>query len=377
MLPTYQNAGEGENLLVPTTVEQPEIEEVPQSGWNRKNLARVATVLMVCFIVAAFALRTQVTTSPTLGSVNSPISKTNNIMRSSGSNVDKPVQPLSDIRSDSRLSPLFMSSHIDTEGLLRTFFSKYGLVGNRQTSKDKYEVPTDIQSTSEVKGDAATWAYATMYSGATCQGTTISKAGLAGQQCIPVAGFGSSSTSQAFSIDCSSGQVVLNAYTAQDCSGPVSSSSVLASSGTCYQYSSTMYENPTDSPVLDSSSSTSVIFTCGTPDLSGYDVEKMFITADDSAATLCASSSSSAYDGQMFEAVPTESCIAESLDDDNEFSVKFSHDEATSGPIVTYYFNTVSCDGSKTASADLFTDCENQNIQSGISSYAKWSYHPK
>ena len=275
MLPTYQNAGEGENLLVPTTVEQPEVEEVPQSGWNRKNLARVATVLMVCFIVAAFALRTQVTTSPTLGSVNSPISKTNNIMRSSGSNVDKPVQPLSDIRSDSRLSPLFMSSHIDTEGLLRTFFSKYGLVGNRQTSKDKYEVPTDIQSTSEVKGDAATWAYATMYSGATCQGTTISKAGLAGQQCIPVAGFGSSSTSQAFSIDCSSGQVVLNAYTAQDCSGPVSSSSVLASSGTCYQYSSTMYENPTDSPVLDSSSSTSVIFTCGTPDLSGYDVEKV------------------------------------------------------------------------------------------------------
>ena len=103
----------------------------------------------------------------------------------------------------------------------------------------------------------------------------------------------------------------------------------------------------------------------------------MFITADDSAATLCASTSSSAYDGQMFEAVPTEACIAESLDDDNEFSVMFSHDSTTSSPIVTYYFNTVSCDGTKTASADLFSDCENQNIQSGISSYAKWSYHPK
>ena len=277
MLPTYQNTGEGESLLVPTTVTQ-EIEE-PQSPWNRKNLARVATVLMVCFIVAAFALRTQVTTSPTLGSVNSPISKTNNIMRASGGGSptvgDKPVTPISEIRSDSRLSPLFMSSHIDTEGLLRTFFSKYGLVGNRYTDKEKYQAPTDIQSTSEVKGDASTWAYATMYNGATCQGSTISMAGLAGSQCIPVAGFGSSSTSQAFSIDCSSGQVVLNAYSAQDCSGTVSSSSVLASTGTCYQYSSTMYENPTDSPVLDTSSATSVVFTCGTPDLSGYDVEKV------------------------------------------------------------------------------------------------------
>ena len=271
MLPTYQNAGEGEGLLVPTTMAE-EAEE-PQSAFNRKNLARTAMVLMMGFIVAAFALRTQVTTSPTLGTVNSPISN-NNIMRSS-SPQDKPVQPISQIRSDSRLSPLFMSSHIDTEGLLRTFFSKYGLVGNRYTDKEKYQVPTDIQSTSDVKGDAATWAYATMYNGATCQGSTISMAGLAGSQCIPVAGFGSSSSSQAFAIDCSSGQVVLNAYSAQDCSGTVASSSVLASTGTCYQYSSTMYENPTDSPVLDSSSSTSVVFTCGTPNLSGYDVEKV------------------------------------------------------------------------------------------------------
>ena len=177
-----------------------------------------------------------------------------------------------------------------------------------------------------------------MTPGGTCQGDTVSVAGLAGQQCIPVAGYGGS-TSQAFMIDCANNEVVLNGYSAQDCSGAVTSSAVLASTGTCYAYSSTMYENPADTPLSDTAS-TSVTFTCGTPNLSvscvlrtscyisfhlflsvfyghlslsssplhmdilylqGYDVEKVYITADSSAQSTCTLSSSTAYDGQMFE----------------------------------------------------------------------------
>ena len=190
-----------------------------------------------------------------------------------------------------------------------------------------------------------------MTSGGTCQGSTVSVAGLAGQQCIPVAGYGGT-TSQAFMIDCANNEVVLNGYSAQDCSGAVTSSAVLASTGTCYAYSSTMYENPSDTPLSDTAS-TSVTFTCGTPNLSvshdfhtpflffplflcfknffsspftlpsptrtlhlpsssfhhvltlnqGYDVEKVYITADDSAQSTCNLSSSTAYDGQMFEVI--------------------------------------------------------------------------
>ena len=76
----------------------------------------------------------------------------------------KPVNDIANIKSDTRLSPLFMSSHTDTNGMLRTFFSKYGFVGNRLTDKEKYHIPTAVQ-TAEVTGDAAIWAYATMTTG--------------------------------------------------------------------------------------------------------------------------------------------------------------------------------------------------------------------
>ena len=76
----------------------------------------------------------------------------------------KPVNDIANIKSDTRLSPLFMSSHTETNGMLRTFFSKYGFVGNRLTDKEKYHIPTAVL-TADVKGDAAIWAYATMTSG--------------------------------------------------------------------------------------------------------------------------------------------------------------------------------------------------------------------
>jgi len=299
---TYQNV-DSESLLIPQTAVEADVPAEEVSFFSRKNMSRTAVVILVAFMVSAFALRVQVLPSSTADETNSPADilrkapmqsaspMASSAAASSSSSATvvlddpdhpavvvagtKPVTALSDIRSDTRLSPLFMSRYTDTNGMLQTFFTKYGLVGNRLTDKNKYQVPAAVQTT-EVTG-ATSWAYATMYSGSTCAGGTVSVAGLASGQCIPVAGFGGDN-SQAFMVDCSSNQVILNAYTTQDCSSTVSSSAVLAAAGTCYQYSSTMYENPTDSPLTDSSTSTSVIFSCGTPKLSGYDVEKMCAT---------------------------------------------------------------------------------------------------
>ena len=97
--------------------------------------------------------------------------------------------PVKVIRSDSRLSPLYMSYATTEFGWLRTLFSKYGFVGNRLTDPKKYTFPEAIQ-TSGLEGAAESWAYATMYSGSACKGDVQSIAGIANQECIPVAGFG-------------------------------------------------------------------------------------------------------------------------------------------------------------------------------------------
>ena len=53
----------------------------------------------------------------------------------------------------------------------------------------------------------------------------------------------------------------------------------------------------------------------------------------------------------------------------------FSKDDGEN-PQVTYYFSTTTCDTTaKTSTASLYTDCEDQGLQTGISSYAKWAYH--
>ena len=128
--------------------------------------------------------------------------------------------PIKVIRSDSRLSPLYMSYATTEFGWLRTLFSKYGFVGNRLTDPKKYIFPEAIQ-TSGLEGAAESWAYATMYSGSTCKGDVQSIAGIANQECIPVAGFGGDK-GQAIMMDClSNGDVVMNAFNANDCSGYV------------------------------------------------------------------------------------------------------------------------------------------------------------
>lgn len=55
--------------------------------------------------------------------------------------------PVKVIRSDARLSPLYMSYATTEFGWLRTLFSKYGFVGNRLTDPKKYTFPEATLST--------------------------------------------------------------------------------------------------------------------------------------------------------------------------------------------------------------------------------------
>ena len=147
------------------------------------------------------------------------------------------------------------------------------------------------------------------------------------------------------------------------------SSAVLASTGTCYAYSATMYDNPTST-----TTTTSVQFSCGIPNLSGYDVQKMFITADASAQSTCTLSSSLAYDGQLFEAYKADLCVAQSLGDSNSYSIMFGKD-AGLNPQLTYYMGTTTCDSDKSTTTVLSTTCADEKMQTGISTYSKWSWH--
>jgi hypothetical protein len=112
------------------------------------------------------------------------------------------VQPVTAIKSDTRLSPLSMSSYKDDNGLMRTFFTKYGLVGNRFTDKEKYHIPPAVTTTeANTKGDATSWASSSMYASSDCSGDVVSVAGIAGPECIPLSGFGGDG-SNSFMVDC-------------------------------------------------------------------------------------------------------------------------------------------------------------------------------
>ena len=281
--------------------------------------------------------------------------------------------PLKVIRSDARLSPLYMSYATEQFGWLRTLFSKYGFVGNRLTDPKKYTLP-EAALTKDAVGPVDAWAYATLFTGSDCKEEIQSVAGIATHECIPMAGLGGE-RGQAIMMDClSNGDVVMNAFNAPDCSGAPISSAVLAVTDTCYAYS---YSLATDA--VDSEYSTSVTFSCGVPDIPHYSIQKFFISTDDSAIDTCDNSDSRWLDGQIFEAFPVDTCVAQRQSDGNAFSLKFSLDDY-SNPLVTYIFGNTVCGNevnakAKTASTVLHTDCESQAWQTGITSYDKWIYH--
>ena len=296
------------------------------------------------------------------------------------------VAQLKKMRSDARLAPLSMSMYTDQNNWIKTFFSKYGLVGTRFTNKMSYKAPDPI-STMTAEGDAASWMYATIYSDSTCgvgSGTMYSVAGIANNECLPIAGFGGDK-GVALMMDCrSNGDVVMNAYNSQDCGGAPISSTILALANTCYAYSYSLSDTVTDTSVT-----TSVAFSCGQPNLENLVVSKFFIAETDSQAALnCGKSTSALTDAQIFEAYPTApTCIPQLQSDGNAFSVSFSYNAETTAPYVTFFKGSDSCVLKTTASTassgslDLGSSCGVPTptwvtTETSLGVYNRWSHHP-
>lgn len=276
-----------------------------------------------------------------------------------------------------------MSMYTDANNWIKTFFSKYGLVGTRFTNKQSYKAPDPIISTA-VEGNAASWLYATIYSDPSCgvdSGTLYSIAGIANNECIPIAGFGGEK-GVAFMMDCrTNGDVVMNAYNANDCGGAPISSTILALSATCYAYSYSLSDT-----VTDTTSTTSVVFSCGQPNLEGMAVSKFFVGAYETANfAQCEASTKELTDGQLFEAYPAPLCIPQVQSDGNSFSVTFSHNAETNAPYVTFYKGSIDCVLKTTAATassgtlDLGYSCIQQTnwatTETLLSVYNRWSYH--
>ena len=62
---------------------------------------------------------------------------------------------------------LTLDRYTDQNNWIKTFFSKYGLVGTRFTNKQTYKAPDPVMP-SAVTGTVEKWMYASIYSDPTC-----------------------------------------------------------------------------------------------------------------------------------------------------------------------------------------------------------------
>ena len=62
---------------------------------------------------------------------------------------------------------LTLDRYTDQNNWIKTFFSKYGLVGTRFTNKQTYKAPDPVMP-STVTGTVEKWMYASIYSDPTC-----------------------------------------------------------------------------------------------------------------------------------------------------------------------------------------------------------------
>ena len=161
---------------------------------------------------------------------------------------------------------------------------------------------------------------------------------------------------------------------------------MLGVSNTCYALSYSM-----EDAAAATDFTTSVIFKCGTPELLNYNVQKIFVSTDTSSEAACDGYDKNVADGQIFEAFPTTSCIAQRQSDGvTAYSLKFGTEDGTEIPTMEFSFDTPDCAAThlvqgvptktKTSTLELYTACEDQAWQGGISVYGKWvhnfEYHP-
>ena len=181
----YQNESENEQLIIA------EQENDVQIGVFGPKIG-VAVLVIGSLVLAVFAV------------INKTIPFPSAIMQSSSMELDT-------YKSAARFAPLFMSSSVQKNGLVKTFFDKYGL-----------QIPnTDVPATAAPMsaGDPAYWVLATISTGTTCSGNVVSVGGMAGATCVAEA---LTSTTKSFMFTCTSGlsgAVYLTAYENDDCTG--------------------------------------------------------------------------------------------------------------------------------------------------------------
>ena len=182
----YQKESENEQLIIA------EQENDVQIGVFGPKIG-VAVLVIGSLILAVFAV------------INKAIPFPSAIMQSSSMEFDT-------YKSAARFAPLFMSSSVEKNGLVKTFFDKYGL-----------QIPnTDVPATAAapmIAGDPAYWVLATISTGTTCSGNVVSVGGMAGATCVAEA---LTSTTKSFMFTCTSGlsgAVYLTAYENDDCTG--------------------------------------------------------------------------------------------------------------------------------------------------------------
>ena len=342
VLPSYQKDCESEEQLLVSDEQQ---ENVPSSVVGSKS-GVAAVIIVVTLIVAVFLV------------INKTIPLPTSIMQSSS------MVEMDTFKSPSRTAPIFMSSYVEEKGLIETFFEKYQLLG---------KTPFTGPGGAAVKGDASYWVMSTVYTGSTCSGDIVSTAGFAGATCFPYAISANDDPYQSLTLTCGSGSVIATLYEQTDCTGG-SSSYQTNTLDTCvtdtyHSYFGVPYED-TEVPV-------SMIYTCGTPDFSGYDVQQYYISSD---ATTCTEGSTSSFDGAFMEGHTTGTCVPmivyyNDVPHGQSSSVIYDKDDSLS-PFLTLHKLSRTCEAEEPVVVDLSTECEDEtsSMNLGTTVFAKWYY---
>ena len=194
----YQKESENEQLIIA------EQENDVQIGVFGPKIG-VAVLVIGSLVLAVFAV------------INKAIPFPSAIMQSSSMELDT-------YKSAARFAPLFMSSSVEKNGLVKTFFDKYGLqIPNTDVSAPATAAPMSA-------GDPAYWVLATISTGTTCSGNVVSVGGMAGATCVAEA---LTSTTKSFMFTCTSGlsgAVYLTSYENDDCTGSGNGSNIYSKS---------------------------------------------------------------------------------------------------------------------------------------------------
>ena len=345
VLPSYQKDCESEEQLLVSDEQQA---NVPTSvGFSNYGVA--AMVVVVTLIVAVFAVVNKVIPFPSSA-----------IMQSSA------MVEMDTYKSPSRTAPIFMSSYVAEKGLIETFFEKYAFLG-----KTSFTGPGGA----EVKGDAAYWVMSTVYIGETCSGDVVSTAGFAGATCFPYAISANDDPYQSIMLTCGAGSTSVTAtlYENTDCTG-ASASYPTNTLDTC---ETSTYHSYFGVPYEDTEVPVSMIYTCGTPDFTGYDVQQYYISPD---TTTCNQGSTSSFDGAIMEGHPTGTCVPmlvyyNDIPHGQSSSIIYDKDASLS-PFLTLHKLSRTCEAEEPVVMALDTECEDEttSMNLGTTVFAKWYY---